>query len=102
MTGDPPVTGRSRRRCLGPHTGRRRNAAARDAILDATFELLRARGAAGVTIDAIAEAAGVGRQTIYRWWPARGAVVAEAMVAAHLIAASRAGTCAPGGQAERA
>jgi AcrR family transcriptional regulator len=63
-----------------PHTGRRRNAAARDAILDATFELLRDQGAAGVTIDAIAEAAGVGRQTIYRWWPAKGAVVAEAMV----------------------
>ncbi len=63
-----------------PHTGRRRNAAARDAILDATLELLRTQGAAGVTIDAIAEAAGVGRQTIYRWWPAKGAVVAEAMV----------------------
>jgi AcrR family transcriptional regulator len=62
-----------------PHTGRRRNAAARDAILDATFDLLRAQGTGGVTIDAIAEAAGVGRQTIYRWWPSKGAVVAEAM-----------------------
>lgn len=62
-----------------PHTGRRRNAAAREAILDATFELLRAQGTGGVTIDAIAEAAGVGRQTIYRWWPTKGAVVAEAM-----------------------
>ena len=37
-----------------PHTGRRRNAAARDAILDATFDLLRAQGTSGVTIDAIA------------------------------------------------
>lgn len=62
-----------------PHTGRRRNAAAREAILDATFELLRAQGTGGVTIDAIAGAAGVGRQTIYRWWPTKGAVVAEAM-----------------------
>jgi len=62
-----------------PHTGRRRNPAAREAILDATFELLRSQGAGGVTIDAIAEAAGVGRQTIYRWWPTKGAVVAEAM-----------------------
>ena len=26
-----------------------------------------------------AEAAGVGRHTIYRWWPTKGAVVAEAM-----------------------
>jgi AcrR family transcriptional regulator len=62
-----------------PHTGRRRNTAARDAILDATYELLRTGGATGVTIDAIAEAAGVGRQTIYRWWPSKGAVAAEAM-----------------------
>ena len=62
-----------------PHTGRRRNAAARDAILDVTFDLLRDQGTGNITIDAIAEAAGVGRQTIYRWWPTKGAVVAEAM-----------------------
>jgi AcrR family transcriptional regulator len=62
-----------------PHTGRRRNAAARDAILDVTFDLLGTGGVADLTIDAIAEAAGVGRQTIYRWWPSKGAVVAEAM-----------------------
>jgi len=66
-------------RAARQHTGRRRNAAARDAILDATFDLLRTRGATGLTIDAIAEAAGVGRQTIYRWWPSKGAVAAEAM-----------------------
>jgi AcrR family transcriptional regulator len=63
-----------------PHTGRRRNDAARDAILDATFDLLRSGDLGAVTIDAIAAAAGVGRQTIYRWWPTKGAVVAEAMV----------------------
>lgn len=67
------------RRPTRQHTGRRRNAAARDAILDATFELLRTDGASGLTIDAIAEAAKVGRQTIYRWWPSKGAVAAEAM-----------------------
>jgi AcrR family transcriptional regulator len=66
-------------RAVRQHTGRRRNAAARDAILDVTFELLRTRGTTGLTIDAIAEAAGVGRQTIYRWWPSKGAVAAEAM-----------------------
>jgi AcrR family transcriptional regulator len=62
-----------------PHTGRRRNDAAREAILDVTFELLRTQGADGLTIDAIAAAAGVGRQTIYRWWPSKIAVVAEAI-----------------------
>jgi AcrR family transcriptional regulator len=60
-----------------PHTGRRRNDAAREAILDATFDLIY--DDADVTIDAIAHAAGVGRQTIYRWWPSKGAVAAEAM-----------------------
>jgi AcrR family transcriptional regulator len=62
-----------------PHTGRRRNDAAREAILDATFDLLRAHGADGLTIDAIAAAAGVGRQTIYRWWPSKTAVVVDAI-----------------------
>jgi AcrR family transcriptional regulator len=63
-----------------PHTGRRRNDAAKDAILDAAFRLLRRPGAEGVTIEAIAAEAGVGRQTIYRWWPTKGAVVADALM----------------------
>ena len=60
-----------------PHTGRRRNEAARSAVLDATAKLLRERGPEGLTIDAIAREARVGRQTIYRWWPSRAAVVNE-------------------------
>jgi AcrR family transcriptional regulator len=62
-----------------PHTGRRRNDAAKEAILDATFRLLTAPGTDGLTIDAIAAEAGVGRQTIYRWWPSKGAVAADAL-----------------------
>jgi len=63
-----------------PHTGRRRNDAATDAILDATFRLLSDPQAEAVTIDAIAAEAGVGRQTIYRWWPSKGSVVADALM----------------------
>jgi AcrR family transcriptional regulator len=75
-----PEGARAARKPSRQHTGRRRNAEARKAILDVTFDLLRTGGAdGGLTIDAIAEAAGVGRQTIYRWWPSKGAVVAEAM-----------------------
>src|ERR1700761_3944179 len=62
-----------------PHTGRRRNEAARAAILDATVDLLRTGGLGSLTIDAIAQGAGVGRQTIYRWWPSKGAMLAEGM-----------------------
>ncbi|GAA1675989.1 TetR/AcrR family transcriptional regulator [Fodinicola feengrottensis] len=62
-----------------PHTGRRRNEAARQAILDATSELLGQPNGAALTIDMIAAAAGVGKQTIYRWWPSKGAVLLEAM-----------------------
>ncbi|MFD0532026.1 TetR/AcrR family transcriptional regulator [Kitasatospora arboriphila] len=61
-----------------PHTGRRRNEAAREAVLTATMQLLREPGRE-LTIDRIARAAGVGKQTVYRWWPTKGAVVAEAM-----------------------
>lgn len=62
-----------------PHTGRRRNDAAKEAILDAAFRLLTAPGTGVLTIDAIAAEAGVGRQTIYRWWPSKGAVAADAL-----------------------
>jgi AcrR family transcriptional regulator len=62
-----------------PHTGRRRNDAARRAILDATAELLNRAGGSAVTIADIAAAAGVSKQTIYRWWPSKGAVLLETM-----------------------
>lgn len=61
-----------------PHTGRRRNEATRQAILAAARRLLAADGRS-VTVEAIAREAGIGRQTIYRWWPSKGAVLLEAL-----------------------
>ncbi|WP_319448512.1 MULTISPECIES: TetR/AcrR family transcriptional regulator [unclassified Mycobacterium] len=66
-------------RASRPHSGRRRNEDARRAILDAAFSLLQEAGGPGVTVQGTAAAAGVGRQTIYRWWPNRGALIAEAL-----------------------
>jgi AcrR family transcriptional regulator len=63
-----------------PHTGRRRNDAVRRAILDAALHLLAESEGAPVTIDTIAHAAGVGKQTIYRWWPSKGAVLLDALL----------------------
>jgi AcrR family transcriptional regulator len=63
-----------------PHTGSRRNEAAEQAILLAAGELLAAGDGALITVAAIAERAGVGKQTIYRWWPSKSAVLLDAMI----------------------
>jgi AcrR family transcriptional regulator len=61
--------------------GRRRSQRSHDAIIAATQELLLKRGYAELTIEGIAARAGVGKQTIYRWWPSRAALVLEAYLA---------------------
>ncbi|PRY60950.1 TetR/AcrR family transcriptional regulator [Glycomyces artemisiae] len=61
------------------HTGRQRNEEARRAILDAAVHQFAERPAAEVTVATIAAEAGVGRQTIYRWWPTKFAILLEAM-----------------------
>jgi AcrR family transcriptional regulator len=59
---------------------RRRSEKSRMAIVSATRELLLERGFDGLTIEAVAARAGVGKQTIYRWWPSRPALVADVML----------------------
>ena len=56
----------------------RRNERSHRAILQATQDLCREHGYAGITIEGIAARAGVGKQTIYRWWPSKHAVVLDA------------------------
>ena len=57
----------------------RRNEHSRQAILAAAVALIGELGYEQVSIEAIARSAGVGKQTIYRWWPSKGAVVLEAL-----------------------
>lgn len=59
----------------------RRSERSRTAILTAAADLIHELPYAKLTIEAIAARAGVGKQTIYRWWPSKGAVVFDAMLA---------------------
>ncbi|MFS0894959.1 TetR/AcrR family transcriptional regulator [Microbacterium sp. 179-I 3D3 NHS] len=62
-----------------------RSAAAREAILDATARLFHNQGYDRLTIEGIAKEAGVGKQTIYRWWPSRGALIGDCLADGRLI-----------------
>ncbi len=58
--------------------GRPRSEQSRQAILRSTLKLLRKAGFAQLSIEAIAADAGVGKATVYRWWPNKGALVVDA------------------------
>ncbi|MCA9692536.1 MAG: TetR/AcrR family transcriptional regulator [Myxococcales bacterium] len=62
--------------------GRPRSAAADASIAAATLELLVERGYAALTIEAVAERAGVTRPTVYRRHETRAALVTAAVAAA--------------------
>ncbi|WP_255447087.1 TetR/AcrR family transcriptional regulator [Schumannella soli] len=76
MTAEPVETRRG---------GRVRSENARLAILDATASEFARRGYEHLTIEGIAAAAGVGKQTIYRWWRSKGDLVAEAVLEDRLL-----------------
>ncbi|MFD9796261.1 TetR/AcrR family transcriptional regulator [Streptomyces sp. NPDC059070] len=58
----------------------RRSERSRRAIYDAALSLVAETGYTRTTIEGIAARAGVGKQTIYRWWPSKAAVLLEAFV----------------------
>ncbi|MBV1852666.1 TetR/AcrR family transcriptional regulator [Catellatospora tritici] len=62
-----------------PPDATRRNEQSRQAIITAALELCAERGYAATTVEAVAAKAGVGKQTIYRWWPSKAAVLIEVM-----------------------
>lgn len=58
----------------------RRNETSRRAILSAAHELAGEAGHAALSVESIADRAGVGKQTIHRWWPSKGAVLLDAFI----------------------
>ena len=62
--------------------GRPRSEESRQSILRSTLKLLKQDGGfAELTIEGIAADANVGKTTVYRWWPTKAALVADAFVA---------------------
>ena len=59
--------------------GRPRSERSKAAILAAAGELLLERGLDAVSMDAIAERAGVSKATIYRWWPTKETLAIDAL-----------------------
>ncbi|MCX4772943.1 TetR/AcrR family transcriptional regulator [Streptomyces sp. NBC_01260] len=79
-----------------PPDSSRRSERSRRAIHDAALGLVGEVGYGRTTIEAIAARAGVGKQTIYRWWPSKAAVLLEAFIDLGNRAAQDAGEQAAG------
>ena len=60
--------------------GRQRSEESEDAILCATLRLLKKKPLAEITIEEIARNAGVGKATIYKWWPSKAYVALDAFL----------------------
>lgn len=59
--------------------GPQRDPEVQQRILDATRELICTHGPNQVTINQITKHAGVAKQTIYRWWPTKSALVLDTL-----------------------
>ncbi|MGJ3647263.1 TetR-like C-terminal domain-containing protein [Sphingomonas sp. GlSt437] len=59
-------------------TGRPRSEETRQRLLAAALTLLVERGYAGLSIEAVAAAAGSAKTTIYRWWPSKAELAVDA------------------------
>lgn len=77
--------------------GRPRSERSRSEVLRAASELMREVGLRAMTTDEIAARSGVGKATIYKWWPNKYAVAVEAFLSAMDTAAGDPDT----GSAER-
>jgi AcrR family transcriptional regulator len=61
--------------------GRPRSEGCRQKVLAAADTLFMRDGLARMSVDGVAQLAGVSKATIYRWWPNKSAIVMEALLA---------------------
>lgn len=61
-------------------TGPKRSDSARLAVLNAADDLLAEKGFAGVTVEGVANRAGVAKQTVYRWWKSKVDILFDTLV----------------------
>jgi AcrR family transcriptional regulator len=60
--------------------GRKRSLDSEEAVLAATAEMLKVMPLRDIAIEEIAKRAGVGKTTIYKWWPAKAYVALDAFL----------------------
>jgi AcrR family transcriptional regulator len=77
---DSKIASVLRRKTSKPGPGRPRDDEARTAILRAALALVQESGYRKLTIEKIAQRAGTGKTTIYRWWSSKAAVIMEAFL----------------------
>jgi AcrR family transcriptional regulator len=68
-----------------PSTPSRRGARKTEEIFTATLGLLAEVGYDGLTIESVASRSGVNKTTIYRWWPSKDALLADALIDSELL-----------------
>jgi AcrR family transcriptional regulator len=62
-----------------PRRGRPRSEKTRQAILEATSELLLEHSLSSISMDTVARRAGASKATIYRWWPSKELLALDAL-----------------------
>ncbi|MEE3331758.1 MAG: TetR/AcrR family transcriptional regulator [Myxococcota bacterium] len=77
-TGDDAEAARAESSLAAPSAGRPRSEEAHQAILSATLELLVEVGFSSLTVEGVAQRAGVGKATIYRRWRSKLPLIIEA------------------------
>ncbi|MDB5476332.1 MAG: TetR family transcriptional regulator [Phenylobacterium sp.] len=64
-SGEPRRIGRPKSETAGAHS----------AIMDAVYALLKERSVRELSMEAVAKRAGVGKPTLYKWWPTKAGLV---------------------------